>query len=619
MDEEVLDGPEYLLQQYFGYSSFRQGQKEIIEQILSKRDTLAIMPTGAGKSICYQIPAIAMDGITIVVSPLISLMKDQVQALNAAGVRTCYLNSSLNSAQIRKTLSNIQNNVYKIVYVAPERLLTPSFLQIAKTLDLAMVVCDEAHCISQWGQDFRPHYLDIPSFIAELPKRPVLAAFTATATDIVANDIIKLLNLSHPYRLTTGFDRPNLYFGVVKPRSKKTWIHNYLKKHKDQSGIIYCSTRKQVEELYEDLRQKGYKAGRYHAGLENDERAKMQEDFVFDKLNVIVATNAFGMGIDKSNVNYVIHYAIPGSMEAYYQEAGRAGRDGTDAECILLFSYQDVVTQEFFIEHKEKNPNIDLHMEKSLKQRDEDKLQIMVNYANCSTCKRQFILEYFKQKADGSCNNCSSCLKTYHQIDCTKEAQVLLSLIVRTHERYGATFLIDIVQGAKTRRILENHLNEQSTYGLLKNRSKEELYEILEALQREDYLGKNPDYTYPTLRLKKKGAVLLKSRAACILSLETAVGRSVTKSNEKVDEDLVDLLKNTRNKLAYEGHLPAYIICSNATLEDMARRKPKTKDELLLVSGMGEIKVKNYGQAFLNTLEAYENTNFSNAEESKSK
>ena len=459
-----------ILKQYFGYDSFRPGQDELVQAILSGRDTLGIMPTGAGKSICYQVPALALPGLTLVISPLISLMKDQVGALNEAGVPAACINSALSFEEMRDALYFAGRGEYKLLYVAPERLTAPFFLDFARRVPISMVTVDEAHCISQWGQDFRPSYLKILDFLAALPQRPLVSAFTATATAEVRDDIIRALGLEDPFVITTGFDRPNLYFAVEKPSSKPSALLAHLLQRRDKSGIVYCSTRKTVEEVCDMLLSRGLPATRYHAGLDPEERLANQDDFLYDRKTIMVATNAFGMGIDKSNVSFVIHYNMPKNMESYYQEAGRAGRDGEAADCILLYNGQDVRTAEFLIEHSHENDDdsIDEKTRRALIERDMERLRQMTFYATTTDCLRRYILNYFGEKAPVCCGHCGNCDTNFEEVDATMDARKILSCVYRLDERrlhFGKTVVAAVLTGGKSEQIGRFSLHTLSTRG----------------------------------------------------------------------------------------------------------------------------------------------------------
>lgn len=454
-----------ILKKYFGYDSFRESQETLIDSILAGRDTLGIMPTGAGKSLCYQIPALMMEGISLVVSPLISLMKDQVGSLNQAGIHAAYLNSSLTAAQYYKALSLAREGRYPIIYVAPERLVTDAFLDFALHVKIAMVAVDEAHCVSQWGQDFRPSYLKIMDFIDRLPNRPIISAFTATATQEVREDIIDILQLREPLVVTTGFNRGNLYFGVMAPKDRYQAVKNYLELHKSESGILYCLTRKTVEEVCSRLIQDGFSVTRYHAGLGDEERRRNQDDFIYDRVPIIVATNAFGMGIDKSNVRFVLHFGMPKNLEAYYQEAGRAGRDGEPAECILYYSGQDVITNQFFIDHNSDNQELDELTRAIVQERDRERLKKMTFYCFTNDCLRDYILRYFGEYGAGYCGNCSNCLTQFETVDVTESARALAGCVKASRQRYGTTVIVDTVHGANTAKIRSYRMDENRTMG----------------------------------------------------------------------------------------------------------------------------------------------------------
>ena len=499
---------EKVLKKYFGHRKFRDGQSEIIDNILEGNDILGIMPTGAGKSMCYQVPALMMEGITIVISPLISLMIDQVNSLVQSGVAAAYINSSLTLAQQNKVVSNIYKGMYKIIYVAPERLELEGFIRVAQTVKISMITIDEAHCVSQWGHDFRPGYLKIEEFIKKLSYRPIIAAFTATATDDVREDIIRILKLNNPYVKVTGFNRENLYFEVQRPKDKFTALCDILDSHKNQSAIVYCSTRKTVEEVCERLNDNGYDATRYHAGLDDDERQKNQDDFIYDRCEIMVATNAFGMGIDKSNVYLVVHYNMPKNIESYYQEAGRAGRDGSPAECILLYSPQDVRTNRYLIENSDPNPDLDFETQEKLIQREYDRLRKMKYYCTTADCLRAFILKYFGEPAEEYCGNCSNCAGGSVLVEATVEAQQVLSCVARTGQRLGISMICDILRGSENERVLQMNLQTQSTYGLMREKPIFEIKRIIDALLMQELLIQT-DGQYPVLKLTQNARPVL--------------------------------------------------------------------------------------------------------------
>lgn len=481
--------PTQILKTYFGYDSFREGQEEIIDTILNGRDALAIMPTGAGKSLCYQVPALLLPGITLVISPLISLMQDQVKSLNEAGIHAAYINSSLTEGQISKALSFAARGVYKIIYVAPERLETASFLNFALHTPISMVTVDEAHCISQWGQDFRPSYLKIVDFVEQLPGNPIISAFTATATEIVKNDISRILKLKNPNIVVTGFDRENLYYQVehLTGKQKDIFIQNYIKEHANESGIIYCATRKNVDTLYEKLLKQGVSVTRYHAGMNNDIRKKSQDDFIYDRASVVIATNAFGMGIDKSNVRFVIHYNMPQSMENYYQEAGRAGRDGEPARCILLFSTQDVMISKMLLGSKDFE-GMDFQEIEQVRQQDFRRLQLMEGYCMTTSCLRNYILEYFGEKPEKPCDNCGNCHQEFVETDMTKDAKWVINCISEMRGRFGQALVISTLRGAKKARLKEISATDFTSYGQLENRTQDDLRLLISQMVREGYV-----------------------------------------------------------------------------------------------------------------------------------
>lgn len=608
--EKKYQTPEEALKGLFGYDSFRAGQKSVIDSILAGKDVLAVMPTGAGKSLCYQIPAMLLPGITLVISPLISLMQDQVKALNEAGVSAAFINSSLSESAFAETVRKAKRGYYKIIYVAPERLVTEGFLALAKQVKISMVTVDEAHCISQWGQDFRPSYLKIVEFVTALETRLVISAFTATATEQVREDIVCTLGLVDPFMLVTGFDRDNLFFQVDKPKSKDRYILDYISTHAGDSGIIYCATRKNVDNLYELLKSKGISVAKYHAGMGAAERKQMQDDFVFDYTGIVVATNAFGMGIDKSNVRFVIHYNMPQSMENYYQEAGRAGRDGLDAKCILLFSPQDIVINRFLLEHKDMR-ELDPDDRANVRERDAQRLRIMEGYCYTTECLRNYILKYFGELPKKPCGDCGNCLREFETLDMTEEAKKLINCVYEARGRYGKTIIIDTVYGAKTARLEEIGATGYKSYGVLASSNKHLLKRLMEQLVMEGYLSvgdyqviglgdisalKNPD-TKVLVRItdedrKPDRPVRTKKKAKGLESLTSAGFK------------LFDKLRELRLTIAREEGMPPYIIFSDKTLIDMAVKVPANRQEMMNVSGVGEHKYLKYGARFLDVIAA---------------
>ena len=602
-----------ILKQYYGHSAFRPGQETLIDAILSGRDALCVMPTGGGKSLCYQIPALLLPGITLVVSPLISLMKDQVAALKSAGVAAAYINSSLTGEQIRTVYAHTRRGAYKLIYVAPERLETESFLSLMQEMNVSFLAVDEAHCISQWGQDFRPSYLGIVDFINALPRRPIVAAYTATATAQVQKDIARLLALQSPYRIVTGFDRPNLYFDVRRPRSKFSALAALIDERRDQSGIVYCATRAAVERVCESLCDRGVAATRYHAGLTDEERQQNQDDFQFDRRTVMVATNAFGMGIDKSNVSFVIHYNMPKSLEAYYQEAGRAGRDGGNADCILLFAPADVETARFLIE----NGGSDQLTEEDaarVRRQDYKRLQAMTDYCKSVDCLRGRLLDYFGQPHQSVCGNCSNCRASYETEDITIPAQMILSCVMRIRERLGyyvgKTLVIQVLRGSREQRLLSLGLAAVSTYGLMDKTSPSVIERYIEYLEAAGYL--ETEQQHSTLRPTKKASAVLFD-GECVLMQKRVEPKAEKKRlrgayGDGFEENgLFAALRALRADLARRESVPAYVIFSNATLADMAEKAPRSFSELLEVSGIGERKASRYGEAFLKAIEDYMN------------
>ena len=597
-----------LLQRVFGYDQFRPGQEALIDGVLSGRDVFGIMPTGGGKSMCYQLPALLLPGITLVVSPLISLMRDQVMALKAAGVQAAFINSTLTASQLHTVYRNLRAGQYKLVYVAPERLDTPSFLDLAAQLPIQFLAVDEAHCISQWGQDFRPSYLRIVQFIQALPRRPVIGAYTATATEQVRQDVERILMLRSPVRAVTGFDRPNLYFEVQKPEMRDQQLRQLIRQRQGKSGIVYCSTRKNVETVCQMLCDQGFAATRYHAGLSEQERNENQEDFLYDRKPIMVATNAFGMGIDKSNVSFVIHYNMPKSMEAYYQEAGRAGRDGSPAECILLYKGFDVQTARFLINNGSENEELDPAQREIIRQQDLRRLEVMVGYCKTNQCLRHYILDYFGQKAPELCGNCGSCQGNFQEVDITRQAQMILSCMKRIYDKrgcwVGASIVAMTLRGNRNKRILEMGLDSLPTYGLMKDHGRSEIHSMLDHLEAEGYIQSEQEYQ--TLFLTQKAARVLFHGEQVVMKMERQIQPSQEEKRLTAENaDLFDVLKELRFQLAKEAGVPAFVIFSNATLVDMAQKQPKTLSEFKRVSGVGEIKAAWYGEAFLSKIRSY--------------
>nr|WP_317362892.1 DNA helicase RecQ [uncultured Blautia sp.] len=603
-----------VLKKTFGYTSFREGQERLVDSTLSGRDVLGIMPTGAGKSICFQVPALMFPGITIVISPLISLMKDQVTALNAAGIHAAYINSSLTEGQFYKAMEYARKGRYKIIYAAPERLMTESFLALAQEVPISMVAVDEAHCISQWGQDFRPSYLKIVDFIQQLPVRPVLAAYTATATKAVKEDILCILGLQNPDVLVTGYDRKNLYFAVEKPKNKKDALLEYLRKNSEKSGIIYCNTRKNVEEVHHHLVQAGYPAVWYHAGLLEEEKKQNQEDFIYDVMPIMVATNAFGMGIDKSNVRFVIHYNMPKDLESYYQEAGRAGRDGEPGECILYYAGQDVKTNEFLIEQQMENQELERGEQELIRERNYERLRKMTFYCFTSECLRDYILRYFGEYGGTYCGNCRNCLTEFQDVDVTAEAKGILNLVVSSGQRYGVQAVVDAVHGSDSAKVRQFRLSENPYYGVLKDRTIVRLRQILNDLLVKEYLWLTPG-DYPVLKLGEKGRQFLQENDSPQIFLKLPKEQEKTETKQKAQKkrvvedvkypELFEILRQHRYQLAQKAHIPPYIIFSDKTLREMSTYLPVNREEMLAINGVGNSKYEKYGKAFENLIQDF--------------
>lgn len=576
-----------LLEKYFGYKSFRKGQEKIISTIINGNDTLAIMPTGGGKSICYQIPALMFEGLTIVISPLISLMKDQVDTLKDMGIEGEFINSSISNNEENIVIENIKSGKCKILYIAPERLESINFLNVISECNISQIAIDEAHCISQWGHDFRTSYRKVSGFIKLLKNRPVITAFTATASEEVREDIIKLLMLRNPKVFITGFDRENLFINVIKSGNKKDYLYNYINNNKDVSGIIYAATRKEVDKIYEELNHNGFSATKYHAGLSEKDRSENQEDFIYDRINIMVATNAFGMGIDKPNIRFVVHYNMPKNLEGYYQEIGRAGRDGEKSECILLFSPQDVQIQKYLIEQSVENPGRKNNQYKMLNE--------MTDFVYTNECYRKYILDYFGEIYDENCENCSNCLNEGELVDKTIDAQKVLSCIYRMKNKFGSGMLIDVLRGSKNKKVLQFNFEELSTYGIMKDYSSDELKNFINTLISHRYIAV-VNGTYPVLGLNSNSMKVLKSEEKVIFK-EFKVEK---KSRE--DNELYNILKEIRKEISIENKVPPYVIFGDATLKEMSAKYPVCKDEMLNISGVGEIKYKKYGNVFENAI-----------------
>ncbi len=587
----MLEDAKILLKKYYGYNSFREGQEKVINSILEGKDTFAIMPTGAGKSVCYQIPALLMSGITIVISPLISLMKDQVDSLNDIGVKATFINSSLDQYEVQERILMAVSGYVKLLYVAPERLESESFCQLLQTLNISMVAIDEAHCVSQWGHDFRPSYRSIAPLIKKLTDRPIISAFTATATTQVKEDVTKLLELEKSNLYTTGFDRKNLFFSVIRGENKKDYLLKYVEDNKEQVGIIYAATRKEVDNTYEMLNKKGYSVSKYHAGMNDLERTKAQEDFLYDNVNIIVATNAFGMGIDKSNVRYVIHYNLPKNMEAYYQEAGRAGRDGEPSDCILLFGAQDIILQKFLIEQNIYSEDRRINEYR--------RLQDMVDYCHTTKCLRKFILEYFgEENVIDICDNCSVCKDETELTDITVDAQKIFSCIARMKQRFGTLLISQVLRGSKDKKVLEFNFNTLSTYGIMKNYTVKEIKDLVNVLIADEYLCLT-ESQFPVVRLKETAVKVLKG--------QEKVFQKIHKRKQKISQDnsLFSMLKSIRKAISEREAVPPYIIFTDATLREMSEKLPKNDEELLGIKGVGESKLQKYGEEFLQCIIGY--------------
>ncbi len=587
----MLEQAQQLLQRYFGYSFFLKGQANVIHSLLDGSDTLAIMPTGGGKSICYQIPSLMFEGITIVISPLIALMKDQVDGISAFGIPATFINSSLRRSEAVSYINQAGQGKYKLVYVAPERLELPEFLELARSLNISFVAVDEAHCISQWGHDFRPSYRKIANFIDNLQRRPVLGAFTATATGEIRKDIVKLLGFQDPRIFVSGFDRENLFFEVIRGGNKKEFVLDYIQSNRGKAGIIYAATRREVDSVFNLLRDKGYSCSRYHAGMGNRERENSQEAFIHDKVTIMVATNAFGMGIDKSNVRYVLHYNMPKNMEAYYQEAGRAGRDGDPGECIILFGAQDVLLQKYMIKETVYSP---------LRRKNEyHKLQTIIDYCHTTRCLRRFILEYFGEgDVSGQCNRCSNCSADIEMNDITIEAQKILSCVVRVRGRYGAGLVAEILKGSKNKKLMQLRFDKLSTYGLMPEHTLQGIKDLINLLAAEGYLAFTGG-EFPILKLGRKAAAVLKGN-------EKVWQRRPQKREEQKDGILFEKMRSLRKEIAQSEGVPPYVVFPDSTLHELCRHLPRDRDSMLKIKGVGQIKMERFGEQFLQVINEQE-------------
>lgn len=583
--------PQDALKQYFGYEQFRPGQNQAISQVLAGKNTLTIMPTGGGKSLCYQIPALLLDGITLVISPLISLMKDQVDSLNQDGISATLLNSSLSLDELRDNEAKLRSGQVKLCYIAPERLEDQYFFDFLKTLPIDLVAVDEAHCISQWGHDFRQSYFELHHWLPNLPSQPTIIALTATATQRVADEICQQLEIDQSNVVKTGFARDNLALRVVRGADPLSYVEDYLRAHPDDSGIVYTSTRKTAEHLSQQLNRAGFKVGLYHAKLDAEDRRQAQEDFQYDRVPVMVATNAFGMGIDKSNVRFVIHANVPGSIEAYYQEAGRAGRDGLPSEAILLYNEADLQTQRFFIDQSEASDDY--------KRVEYQKLNAITRYANTEDCLMQFIVRYFGDSCK-PCGICANCTDTRQKVDITVDTQKVLSCVARMGQRFGKAMVVAVLAGSKAAKVTTRRLDQLTTYGLMKNRTAKQIRSLVEYLTASGYL-KTIGGQYPVLAISDSGVAVLKG--------EDQVFRRVEKKPEKKavvgDEGLFDALRKRRRELASEQGVPPYMIFSDATLRELAAAKPATPDEFLAVKGVGQAKLAKYGTTMMKTIAEY--------------
>ncbi len=580
-----------VLRDYFGYDSFRTGQEKVIEKVLKGQDTLCVMPTGGGKSLCYQVPALVMEGTVLVISPLISLMKDQVDALRQAGISAAYINSTMTTEEYQETMDATIRGDYRLLYIAPERLDSPAFTNRLQLMNVPLVAIDEAHCISQWGHDFRPSYRNIRRMVSLFHDKPVVLALTATATPAVREDICAQLTIDDSSTVMTGFERENLTFSVIKGQNREKFVLDYVKKNEDEAGIIYAATRKAVDHLYEVLSKRGVKVGKYHAGLSDETRAEGQERFLNDETSVMIATNAFGMGIDKSNIRYVIHYQMPRNMESYYQEAGRAGRDGLKSDCTLLFSSQDVQTQRFLIDQSLDESRIPMEL---------GKLQSMVDYCHTEVCLQKFIVQYFGEENAEDCGRCANCTDTRESLEVTEDVQKVLSCVIRMGQRFGKTMIAQVLTGSRNKKIKDFGFEKLTTYGILKGRSSKDVSDFIEFIISENYLGVE-NGQFPIIYVTENGKAVLMG--------QQKVFRKVSVVTKQITEDnpLFEKLRALRRQLAQDAGVPPFVVFSDKTLQDMASRMPTTEEEFLEVNGVGLTKLERYGEPFLNEIRVFQN------------
>jgi ATP-dependent DNA helicase RecQ len=588
-DVLLFEKAQQLLESHFGYSSFRNGQERAIQSVLAGENTICVMPTGGGKSICYQIPALVLPGTTIVISPLISLMKDQVDALVQVGIPATFINSSLNYNEANQRIWEAKQGMYKLLYIAPERLESREFIEDLKQLDIPLVAVDEAHCISQWGHDFRPSYRHIQQMVRILPQKPNVIALTATATPRVREDICETLDIEEENSIITGFERENLTFAVIKGQDRLHFVRDYLKKNEKEAGIIYAATRKNVDQLYERLKKENINVARYHAGMGDAERISEQDRFLKDEASVMVATSAFGMGIDKSNIRYVLHFQLPKNMESYYQEAGRAGRDGLESECILLYSSQDVQVQRFLIDQSSDRTRMTQEL---------GKLQQMVDYCHTENCLQEFILKYFGETETETCGRCGNCLDSRSSNDVTKEAQMVMSCVIRMGQRFGKILTAQVLTGSKNKKVTEMGFDKLTTYGIMKEKGSKEVSDFIEFLISQELIAIEQGQ-FPTIYVSPKGKEVL-------LGNEQVHRRETVKVKEiSKDDPLFETLREVRRAIAETEKVPPFVIFSDAALKDMCARLPKTSEEFLTVSGVGEHKLKKYGLQFIQAIRLF--------------